>query len=276
MSQRSTRSTATSIHPFVQYAKVTLLEISPCQGPTVKRSGVAYSCSYALLAEAMKRSNWLRWFPQNSRSKNKKRSPKSGSLAGLSFPFLKEDALEMVMTRQVEEESKRIHTRHKSIFLCPRLVWEGHPSNQMTPDSLQGLGQLSVPVDTTTQFTPRHAFDFQHLDGIYVCLFLSFGFKSWPSAVKNFTSRVQITLFNISFSTSSVWQSGKGLAKVERRECCRKKTSNEDWYKCESTGLVALLAKPASTAEATSTATCYNSRCFSFCWRKRITGYVAR
>ena len=43
------RSTATSIHPFVQYAKVTLLEISPCQGPTVKRSGVAYSCSYALL-----------------------------------------------------------------------------------------------------------------------------------------------------------------------------------------------------------------------------------
>ena len=43
------RSTATSIHPFVQYAKVTLLEISPCQCPTVKRSGVAYSCSYALL-----------------------------------------------------------------------------------------------------------------------------------------------------------------------------------------------------------------------------------
>ena len=37
------RSTATSIHPFVQYAKVTLLEISPCQGPMVKRSGVAYS-----------------------------------------------------------------------------------------------------------------------------------------------------------------------------------------------------------------------------------------
>ena len=33
-------------HPFVQYAKVTLLEISPCQCPTVKRSG---SCSYALL-----------------------------------------------------------------------------------------------------------------------------------------------------------------------------------------------------------------------------------
>ena len=43
------RSTATSIHPFVQYAKVTLLEISPCQCPIVKRSGVAYSCSYALL-----------------------------------------------------------------------------------------------------------------------------------------------------------------------------------------------------------------------------------
>ena len=43
------RTTATSIHPFVQYAKVTLLEISPCQCPTVKRSGVAYSCSYALL-----------------------------------------------------------------------------------------------------------------------------------------------------------------------------------------------------------------------------------
>ena len=34
---------------FVQYAKVTLLEISPCQSPIVKRSGVAYSCSYALL-----------------------------------------------------------------------------------------------------------------------------------------------------------------------------------------------------------------------------------
>ena len=43
------RSTTTPIHHFVQYAKVTLLEISPCQGPTVKRSGVAYSCSYALL-----------------------------------------------------------------------------------------------------------------------------------------------------------------------------------------------------------------------------------
>ena len=43
------RSTATSIHPFVQYAKVTLLEISPCQCPTVKRPGVAYSCAYALL-----------------------------------------------------------------------------------------------------------------------------------------------------------------------------------------------------------------------------------
>ena len=43
------RSTATPIHHFVQYAKVTLLEISPCQGPTVKRSGVAYPCSYALL-----------------------------------------------------------------------------------------------------------------------------------------------------------------------------------------------------------------------------------
>ena len=47
------RSTATSIHPFVQYAKVTLLEISPCQGPIVKRSGVAYSCSYALLVSLM-------------------------------------------------------------------------------------------------------------------------------------------------------------------------------------------------------------------------------
>ena len=45
------RSTATSIHPFVQYAKVTLLEISPCQCPTVKISGVAYSCSYALLTK---------------------------------------------------------------------------------------------------------------------------------------------------------------------------------------------------------------------------------
>ena len=43
------RSATTPIHHFVQYAKVTLLEISPCQGPTVKRSGVAYSCSYALL-----------------------------------------------------------------------------------------------------------------------------------------------------------------------------------------------------------------------------------
>ena len=43
------RSTTTPIHHFVQYAKVTLLEISPCQCPTVKRSGVAYSCSYALL-----------------------------------------------------------------------------------------------------------------------------------------------------------------------------------------------------------------------------------
>ena len=43
------RSTTTPIHHFVQYAKVTLLEISPCQGPIVKRSGVAYSCSYALL-----------------------------------------------------------------------------------------------------------------------------------------------------------------------------------------------------------------------------------
>ena len=43
------RSTATSIHPFVQYAKFTLLEISPCQCPIVKRSGVAYSCSYVLL-----------------------------------------------------------------------------------------------------------------------------------------------------------------------------------------------------------------------------------
>ena len=41
---------STKIHPFVQYAKVTLLEISPCQCPIVKRLGVAYSCSYALLA----------------------------------------------------------------------------------------------------------------------------------------------------------------------------------------------------------------------------------
>ena len=41
--------TLLEIHHFVQYAKVTLLEISPCQGPIVKRSGVAYSCSYALL-----------------------------------------------------------------------------------------------------------------------------------------------------------------------------------------------------------------------------------
>ena len=47
------RSTATSIHPFVQYAKVTLLEISPCQCPIVKRSGVAYSCSYVLLMVVM-------------------------------------------------------------------------------------------------------------------------------------------------------------------------------------------------------------------------------
>ena len=45
------RSTTTPIHPFVQYAKVTLLEISPCQCPIVKRSGVAYSCSYALLVK---------------------------------------------------------------------------------------------------------------------------------------------------------------------------------------------------------------------------------
>ena len=49
------RSTVTSIHPFVQYAKVTLLEISPCQCPTVKRSGVAYSCSYALLVWRVQR-----------------------------------------------------------------------------------------------------------------------------------------------------------------------------------------------------------------------------
>ena len=53
---RHSRSTATSIHPFVQYAKVTLLGISPCQGPIVKRSGVAYSCSYALLISIMSMS----------------------------------------------------------------------------------------------------------------------------------------------------------------------------------------------------------------------------
>ena len=53
------RGTATSIHPFVQYAKVTLREISPCQCPTVKRSGVAYSCSYALLL-LLSLSFWLR------------------------------------------------------------------------------------------------------------------------------------------------------------------------------------------------------------------------
>ena len=40
------RSATTPIHHFVQYAKVTLLEISPCQTPMC---GVAYSCSYALL-----------------------------------------------------------------------------------------------------------------------------------------------------------------------------------------------------------------------------------
>ena len=51
------RSTATSIHPLVQYAKVTLLEISPCQGPIVKRSGVAYSCSYVLLIVYINRAS---------------------------------------------------------------------------------------------------------------------------------------------------------------------------------------------------------------------------
>ena len=53
MSQRP-KATEQHCHidtPFAQYAKVTLLEISPCQCPIllVKRSGVAYSCSYALL-----------------------------------------------------------------------------------------------------------------------------------------------------------------------------------------------------------------------------------
>ena len=37
----------------VQYAKVTLLEISLCQCSIVKLSGVAYSCSYALLSRTM-------------------------------------------------------------------------------------------------------------------------------------------------------------------------------------------------------------------------------
>ena len=45
------RSTTTPIHPFVQYAEVTLLGISSCQCPIVKRPGVAYSCSYVLLLQ---------------------------------------------------------------------------------------------------------------------------------------------------------------------------------------------------------------------------------
>ena len=58
------RSTATPIHHFVQYAKVTLLEISPCQGSIVKRSGVAYSCSYALLHLAIMAGSrdWIKIF----------------------------------------------------------------------------------------------------------------------------------------------------------------------------------------------------------------------
>ena len=53
-------TTATSIHPFVQYANVALLEILPCQCPIVKRSGVAYSCSYVLLVQciALVQFNW--------------------------------------------------------------------------------------------------------------------------------------------------------------------------------------------------------------------------
>ena len=50
---RLPRSTATSIHPSLQHAKVTLLEISPCLCPILKRSGVAYSLffvAYAILA----------------------------------------------------------------------------------------------------------------------------------------------------------------------------------------------------------------------------------
>ena len=50
--QATTKSKNSSHVNFVQYAKVTLLEISPCQGPIVKRSGVAYSCSYALSVQA--------------------------------------------------------------------------------------------------------------------------------------------------------------------------------------------------------------------------------
>ena len=55
------RSTTTSIHPFVQYAKVTLLEISPWQCPIVKRSGVAYSCSYELLLSLVTRTVRIRY-----------------------------------------------------------------------------------------------------------------------------------------------------------------------------------------------------------------------
>ena len=47
------RSTATSIHPFVQYAKVTLLEISLCQGPIVKieirRCILLFLCTLVLM-----------------------------------------------------------------------------------------------------------------------------------------------------------------------------------------------------------------------------------
>ena len=56
------RSATTSIHPFVQYAKVTLLEISPCQCSIVKRSGVAYSGSYVLLVDTAEDLHWLKAF----------------------------------------------------------------------------------------------------------------------------------------------------------------------------------------------------------------------